>query len=153
MTNEAESAHDPLPSTTRRRFIGGGTVAAAALTLGPAVLAACGPKDSPNNDASEDSRVTVVSNVRPFGGPAVDLISVDGVFAESVPDGVSAQRIDGGGRLAVPTLIDSHIHPEKTGWGEPWQSRVPASNTAEYVAADVAFAHALKTPNSERRCG
>jgi cytosine deaminase len=60
------------------------------------------------------------------------------------------RHLDGGGRLAVPTLVDSHIHPDKTGWGEPWQSRRPASNIDELVAADVDFARALPTPIRKR---
>lgn len=150
MDNETDHANS---HPSRRQFIGG-AAAAAALTLGPSLLAACGSGGSDGSEAQStsagDGRATVVRNVRPFGGPPVDLIAVDGVIAESVPDGVAADEIDGGGRLAVPTLIDAHVHPAKTGWGEPWQSRVPASTTAEYVAADVEFAHAMASPSSVR---
>ena len=154
MTNEIDLASLPrlaTSHTSRRRFIAGGGAAAAALTFGPSLLAACSsPGSDSKSESHGDSRATVVRNVRPFGGPPEDLIVVDGVLAQSVPDGVTAEQIDGGGRLTVPTLIDSHIHPDKTGWGEPWRSRVPASTTDEFVAADVEFAHALSSPSSIR---
>ncbi|MFB6835877.1 amidohydrolase [Streptomyces sp. NPDC056361] len=93
---------------------------------------------------------TLFHDVRPYGGPARDLIAVDGLLAAEVPDGAVVERIDGGGRLALPTLVDAHIHPDKTSWGEPWHSRRPARGIAEYVAGDVELARALPTPVGER---
>ncbi|MEV4425831.1 amidohydrolase [Streptomyces sp. R-07] len=93
---------------------------------------------------------TVFHDVRPFGEQARDLISVDGRLAAEVPPGAQVERVDGGGRLALPTLVDAHIHPDKTSWGEPWHSRRPAHGIAEYVAGDVELARALPTPVAER---
>ncbi|MFE6856560.1 cytosine deaminase, partial [Streptomyces sp. NPDC057674] len=93
---------------------------------------------------------TLFHDVRPFGGPAGDLIAVDGVLVPEVPAGAVVERVDGGGRLALPTLVDAHIHPDKTSWGEPWRSRRPADGIAAYVAGDVELARALPTPVGER---
>ncbi|MEU4105060.1 amidohydrolase family protein, partial [Streptomyces tanashiensis] len=93
---------------------------------------------------------TLVHDVRPFGGPARDLVAVDGLLVAEVPPGAVVERVDGGGRLALPTLVDAHIHPDKTSWGEPWHSRRPAHGIAEYVAGDVELARALPTPVAER---
>ncbi|MFB7516242.1 amidohydrolase [Streptomyces sp. NPDC056144] len=96
---------------------------------------------------------TVFHDVRPFGGPAGDLVAVDGVLVAGlaeVPADAVVERVDGGGRLALPTLVDAHIHPDKTSWGEPWHSRRPARGIAEYVAGDVELARALPTPVGER---
>ncbi|MER7535026.1 amidohydrolase [Streptomyces sp. NPDC097704] len=93
---------------------------------------------------------TVFHNVRPFGEQPRDLIAVDGELVAELPPGVEAERIDGAGRLALPTLVDAHIHPDKTSWGEPWHSRRPAHGIAEYVAGDVELARALPTPVGER---
>ncbi|MBD0709249.1 cytosine deaminase [Streptomyces sp. CBMA291] len=93
---------------------------------------------------------TLFQNVRPFGGPVRDLVAVDGVLVAEVPEGAVVERVDGGGRLALPTLVDAHIHPDKTSWGEPWHSRRPAEGIAEYVAGDVELARALPTPVGER---
>ncbi|GLX01903.1 amidohydrolase [Microtetraspora sp. NBRC 16547] len=109
-----------------------------------------------NHTADADTRTiagasaTVFRDVRPFGGPAVDLVAVDGVLADAVPDGAVVEYVDGGGRLALPTLVDAHIHPDKTAWGEPWHSRRPARGIAEYVAGDVELHRALPTPVAER---
>ncbi|MFF0753203.1 amidohydrolase [Streptomyces sp. NPDC004267] len=94
--------------------------------------------------------VTVFRDVRPFGGPAVDLVAVDGVLVDSMPDGAVAEVVDGGGRMALPTLVDAHIHPDKTAWGESWRSRKAARGIADYVAGDVELARALPTPVGER---
>ncbi|MEU5217745.1 amidohydrolase [Streptomyces sp. NPDC020807] len=96
---------------------------------------------------------TVFHDVRPFGGPARDLVAVDGVLVadvSEVPADAVVERVDGGGRLALPTLVDAHIHPDKTSWGEPWHTRRPARGIAEYVAGDVELARALPTPVGER---
>ncbi|MFC9593408.1 amidohydrolase [Streptomyces sp. NPDC056944] len=89
-------------------------------------------------------------DVRPFGGPVRDLVAVDGLLVDGVPEGAVVERVDGGGRLALPTLVDAHVHPDKTSWGEPWHSRRPAHGIAEYVAGDVELARALPTPVAER---
>lgn len=80
---------------------------------------------------------TVFRNVRPLGWTeAVDLTVVDGVIVDGpAPEG--AEVVDCGGRIALPTLVDAHIHPDKTAWGEPWVSRKPASGIAEFAAADA----------------
>ncbi|MGW8355729.1 amidohydrolase [Streptomyces wedmorensis] len=93
---------------------------------------------------------TLFHDVRPFGGPARDLVAVDGLLAAEVPADARVERIDGGGRLALPTLVDAHIHPDKTSWGEPWHSRRPAHGIAEHVAGDVELARALPAPVGER---
>ncbi|WP_435859541.1 amidohydrolase [Streptomyces tanashiensis] len=115
------------------------------------------PNGGPVPRPSEETPVTppprtatLFHDVRPFGGPARDLVAVDGLLVAEVPPGAVVERVDGGGRLALPTLVDAHIHPDKTSWGEPWHSRRPAHGIAEYVAGDVELARALPTPVAER---
>lgn len=104
MGNESDRANS---HPSRRRFIGGGAAAAAALTLGPPLLAACGSAGSGGSKAQStsaaDGRATVVRNVRPLGGPPVDLIAVDGVIAHSVPDGCTAPGCSDGRTTCAPT--------------------------------------------------
>lgn len=38
--------------------------------------------------------------------------------------------------LAAPALVDAHIHPDKTTWGTPWNSRKPASTLADLIQND-----------------
>lgn len=93
---------------------------------------------------------TVFRNVRPYGAEKPqDLTVVDGVFTDS-PAPSGARVVDGEGRIALPTLVDAHIHPDKTAWGEPWVTRNPASSIAGYTAEDVKLHHGLRTPLKER---
>ncbi|MFF5933883.1 amidohydrolase [Streptomyces sp. NPDC012508] len=96
--------------------------------------------------------ITVFRDVRPWGGPPADLTAVDGVLveADAVPEGAAVEYVDGGGRLALPTLVDAHLHPDKTTWGEPWHSRRPARGIAAYVEGDVELYRAQGTSVAER---
>ncbi|BAJ29434.1 MULTISPECIES: amidohydrolase [Kitasatospora] len=95
--------------------------------------------------------VTLFRQVRPFGGPVTDLVAVDGVLAAGLPPGAEpAAVVDGGGRIALPTLVDAHIHPDKTSWGEPWYSRRPAAGLPDFVAGDVELYEHQRAPIGER---
>ncbi|MHB6912524.1 amidohydrolase [Streptomyces sp. DB-54] len=110
--------------------------------------------------SAEQSRphTVVFRDIRPFGGPPVDLTVVDGVIDEvrAVADGgaagpgpwsVVAEEVDCGGMLALPSLVDAHIHPDKTSWGEPWYTRRrPAHGIADHVQQDVELYRSLPTP-------
>jgi len=79
----------------------------------------------------------LVREVRPWGGPLTDLGIVDGVFVppELVEPGSAV--IEGEGRIALPTAINSHVHPDKTMWGESWLSRPPMRELTELIDFDV----------------
>ncbi|WP_030461882.1 amidohydrolase [Kitasatospora sp. NRRL B-11411] len=95
--------------------------------------------------------VTLFRQVRPFGGPVTDLVAVDGVLAAELPPGAHPSSVlEGGGRIALPTLVDAHIHPDKTSWGEPWYSRRPAHSLPEYVVGDVELYEHQRAPIGER---
>ena len=95
--------------------------------------------------------VTVIREVRPFGGPVTELVVVDGVLAERAPEGAAvAEVVEGEGRIALPTLVDAHIHPDKTAWGEPWYSRKPSAGLADYIAGDVDLYRQQRTPLGDR---
>ena len=82
---------------------------------------------NPSALTSDPTRLDVY-NVRPWGGPAVDLTIVDGKFAKSeshvpgrpIPD--SGRFIDGKGLLALPGFANAHAHADKSWWGKPWVS-------------------------------
>ncbi|WP_312588303.1 amidohydrolase family protein [Comamonas terrigena] len=64
-----------------------------------------------------------LQNVRPMGGPACDLLIEQGRIAAmgtSLPLPEGAERIDGGGQLLLPGLVESHTHLDKTLWGQDW---------------------------------
>ncbi|WP_404814134.1 amidohydrolase [Kitasatospora fiedleri] len=99
-----------------------------------------------HHPGSATMHVTLFRQVRPFGGPVTDLVAVDGVLAAGPPAGARPVVVEGGGRIALPTLVDAHLHPDKTGWGEPWYSRRPAHGLPEYVAGDVELAAHQRSP-------
>jgi imidazolonepropionase-like amidohydrolase len=65
----------------------------------------------------------LIDNVRPFDsrrgalGPVSRIVAIDGRIAEVAAEPrtvADAQRIDGGGRVALPGLIDAHVHVTAT---------------------------------------
>jgi cytosine/adenosine deaminase-related metal-dependent hydrolase len=99
---------------------------------------------------SERPEVTVFRGLRPLGGEARDLTVIDGVVGAGPPPGAAPTIVECGGRLALPTLVDAHIHPDKTTWGEPWVSRSPAAGLADYVRQDVELYERLAAPPGVR---
>ncbi|KSV83474.1 amidohydrolase [Sinorhizobium sp. GL28] len=62
-----------------------------------------------------------LSNVRPWGGDAVDIVIDDRKIAAIHPAGQSAAAgIDGDGLVALPGFINTHSHVDKSWWGKPW---------------------------------
>ncbi|NYJ07020.1 amidohydrolase [Petropleomorpha daqingensis] len=94
--------------------------------------------------------VTVFRDLRPMGGPAVDLVVRDGVVAAG-PAADGADVVDCRGLLALPSLVDAHIHPDKTSWGERWFSRRPVTTgIAGYAEQDVELSRGMDTPVAVR---
>lgn len=103
--------------------------------------------------SSRRDKAVVFRNVRPFGAAKpTDLVVVDGLVADG-PAPRGAEVVDGGGRIALPSLVDAHIHPDKTTWGGAWVSRRPASGLADYVAQDVELFRSQHRPVAERAYG
>ncbi|MEU8763282.1 amidohydrolase family protein [Streptomyces sp. NPDC048659] len=148
-------ASAPTPALSRRTMLAGAGAAALAGTTAAvgagATPAAAAP--APAGAAGHRDRTVVFRDVRPYGAAkAVDLVVVDGrVSAGPAPRG--AKVVDGGGRIALPSLVDAHIHPDKTTWGGSWVSRRPADGIADYVAQDVELFRAQRRPVAERAYG
>ena len=69
-------------------------------------------------DDGVEMAIWLVEGVRPYGGRPVDLLLRDGVVAEvgrglSAPSG--AHRLDAGGLVALPGLVDLHTHLREPG--------------------------------------
>jgi len=78
----------------------------------------------------------VVRDVRPLGGESVDLGVRAGHWA-AIGSGLAGREVvDGRGRLALPGLVDGHIHLDKTLLGLPWQPHIPGGSVRERVAAE-----------------
>lgn len=64
----------------------------------------------------------LIRNTRPMGRDAQDILIRDGHIA-AIGTGLAADGAvveDGGGAIAIPTLVDAHTHLDKTTWGMPW---------------------------------
>ena len=80
----------------------------------------------------------VLTNVRPWGGEAVDLVIggsgiLDVVPAGNAPSGAAPAR-DGRGLLALPGFVNAHAHVDKSWWGMPWQSYGGEATTQGRIA-------------------
>ncbi|WP_338702111.1 amidohydrolase family protein [Streptomyces sp. Q6] len=137
------------PPLSRRGVLAGAASLGAAFT--PTAASAAQPSTPGSGPAPK--KAVVFRDVRPFGAEeAVDLTVVDGRISDA-PAPRGAKVVDGGGRLALPALVDAHIHPDKTSWGGDWVSREPASGIAEYCAQDVELFRSQKRPVGERAYG
>ncbi|MFD9029566.1 amidohydrolase [Streptomyces sp. NPDC059567] len=135
-----------LASTTATWAVGAPAEAATVTAEASASAATSGAK-------GRRDKAVVFRNVRPFGAAKpTDLVVVDGRVVDG-PAPRGAQVVDGGGRIALPSLVDAHIHPDKTTWGGSWVSRKPASGIADYVAQDVELFRGQRRPVAERAYG
>lgn len=68
--------------------------------------------------------VSVLANVRLADGRTADIVMRDGRIADIAPGLAeatpAAARIEGDGLLALPGLVDGHMHLDKTLTGLPW---------------------------------
>jgi cytosine/adenosine deaminase-related metal-dependent hydrolase len=61
----------------------------------------------------------LVQDVRPFGGDPADILILGGRIVHGpAPSGVPV--LDGGGRIALPGLVEAHTHLDKSLLGLPW---------------------------------
>ncbi|WP_326802999.1 amidohydrolase family protein [Streptomyces sp. NBC_01788] len=90
-----------------------------------------------------------LTNVRPWGMAAVDIVVSDGKIRDLVPAGAAGEpgeRVDGGGLLALPGFINAHAHVDKSWWGRPWVSYGGESTIAGRIAHERAERDALGIP-------
>ncbi|MFE4466353.1 amidohydrolase family protein [Oerskovia sp. NPDC056781] len=90
--------------------------------------------------------VSVLRNVRPWGGDPVDLHVTDGHITRVTPhspteagarQGRTAPapgEVDGRGLLALPGFVNAHAHVDKSWWGKPWVSYGGEATTQGRIA-------------------
>ncbi|MBT8769364.1 amidohydrolase family protein [Metapseudomonas boanensis] len=92
-------------------------------------------------------------NVRPLGGAAEDFLIRDGLLVERRPASTgpgAAGDIDGAGRLMTPALVESHIHLDKTLWGQPWRPNSAGPTLKDYIANERRVLREVTAPIAER---
>ncbi|MEV0890011.1 amidohydrolase family protein [Promicromonospora sp. NPDC050262] len=118
--------------------------------------------------------VTVLRDVRPWGGERSDLHIADGVITAVLPHDPAAGGaardtgggapggtvegapggtvegapgvVDGGGLLALPGLVNAHAHVDKSWWGKPWVSYGGEPGTQGRIAHERAHRDELGIP-------
>ena len=71
-----------------------------------------------------------------------------GPHAADALAGTEHEVLDARGDLALPTLVDAHVHVDKTTWGGAWVSRNPMSTMPEFIAADAALQQRTRAESS-----
>ncbi|WP_299538652.1 amidohydrolase [uncultured Streptomyces sp.] len=148
----------PPPLSRRGVLAGAATLAGTGTALGavsstPAGAAPAASSAGGGQDRRPTDSAVVFRDVRPFGtGESVDLTVIDGRISDR-PAPKHARIIDGGGRMALPALVDAHIHPDKTTWGSDWVSRKPSSGIADNCAQDVEVFRSQRRSVGERAYG
>lgn len=84
----------------------------------------------------------LITNVRPWGGEAVDLELRDGRIAAShAPGAVAAaadETVDGRGRIALPAFSDVHVHLDSTRIGLPFREHTALPGVWNMMSNDRA---------------
>lgn len=94
----------------------------------------------------------LLSDVRPWGGSASDILIEDGKIAAVEPhraDREAAETVDGGGLLALPGLVNAHAHLDKSWWGRPWVGYGGEPTTQGRIAHERAHREELGIPSQE----
>jgi cytosine deaminase len=68
---------------------------------------------------------------------AEDLLIDNGRFTQRRPASTSellTTDIDGKNQLMTPALVESHVHLDKTLWGQPWRPNSAGPTLKDYIA-------------------
>ena len=91
--------------------------------------------------------------MRPYGLAAQDLLVDNGLFIQRRPASNAAPTatdIDGQDQLLTPALVESHVHLDKTLWGQPWHSNSAGPTLKDYIANERRVLREVQSPISER---
>ncbi|MGW4824011.1 amidohydrolase [Streptomyces sp. NPDC004227] len=112
--------------------------------------------------SSEGRDVTLIRNVRPWGGETADIHIEDGRITRLEPSGQGSGgaaasdlqvaldgAVDGGGLLAIPGLVNVHAHVDKTWWGRSWVSYEGDPSTPGRIKYEREHRDALGIPSVE----
>ena len=91
---------------------------------------------------------TLLANVRLADGRDVDIRMAGGAIDAIGPglDATDVRVIDGGGLLALPGMIDGHVHLDKTLTGLPWMPYPAGPDRASRIATERGLRAQLPPP-------
>ena len=98
--------------------------------------------------AAVSTGATLLANVRLADGGNADLRMSEGVIDAIGPnlDPAGAEVIDGDGLLALPGMIDGHVHLDKTLTGLPWMPYPAGPSRASRIATERGLRAQLPPP-------
>jgi len=101
----------------------------------------------------------LLTNVRPWGGAASDILIEGGVIAAvephdparpaPAPAPADGETIDGRGLLALPGLVNAHAHLDKSWWGREWVPYGGEATTQGRIAHERAHRDELGIPSPD----
>ncbi|MGE8149699.1 amidohydrolase family protein [Pseudomonas vancouverensis] len=92
-------------------------------------------------------------NVRTYGQPAEDLLIENGRFSQRRPasnGALSATDIDGQNQLLTTALVESHVHLDKTLYGQPWRPNSAGPTLKDYIANERRVLREVTAPIAQR---
>ncbi|MHC8386908.1 amidohydrolase family protein [Pseudomonas sp. MDT2-39-1] len=92
-------------------------------------------------------------NVRPYGSTAKDLLIENGLFKQHRPAStavLTATDIDGQNQLLTAALVESHVHLDKTLWGQPWRANSAGPTLKDYIANERRVLREVDAPIAQR---
>ena len=95
----------------------------------------------------------ILTNARLPHGDLADVEIADGLIVATHVPGTAApgsERVDLGGNLLLPALVDGHIHLDKTHWGAPRLPYVEGRSVRERIAAERVARHKVALPIEAR---
>ncbi len=93
--------------------------------------------------------------LRQTDGATIDLICDDGRITAIGPTGSlrsphNTEIYDAGNRLLLPALVESHIHLDKTLWGQTWRPNSGGPRLIDYISNEQRVLREIKAPVVER---
>lgn len=84
-------------------------------------------------------------------GTTADIVIRDGrIERMGGATDAAGEAIDATGYVALPALVEPHVHLDKTLWGEPWRPNTAGPTIPEYVANERRVLAQVTTPIATR---
>ena len=83
-------------------------------------------------------------------GTTADILMRDGRIAGIGAAASVGESIDATGYVALPALVEPHVHLDKTLWGEPWRPNTAGPTIPEYIANERRVLAQVTTPIATR---
>lgn len=95
----------------------------------------------------------IIKAVRNIEGASIDIAVRDGRIVALTPaakGAAASSDIDGRGYVLLPPLVESHVHLDKTLWGEPWRPNSAGPTLKDYIANERRILASVTTPIRKR---